>query len=73
MNRKANGSKSKIPARTRIANCKVTPAQYETLERRAAECGLSMAAWMRHILLQAASRPAKDGYLRIHEPNGAMT
>ena len=72
MRQQANGSKARIPAKTRIANCKLTPDQYRMIEQCAGKCQLSMGAWMRSVLLQAASKPAKDGYIRIHEPDGAM-
>lgn len=61
------------PAKTRLATFKLTPEQYKLIEQRAERCKVSMSAWMRAILLQAASRPARKGYLHIPEPNGSLT
>jgi predicted HicB family RNase H-like nuclease len=57
--------------KSKAANIKLTPEDYELIAERAARAKISAAAWMRSILLQAANRPANNGYIRIHEPNGA--
>jgi hypothetical protein len=61
------------PGRTRKAQIKVTSEQYRIIEQRAERCKMSLSAWARAILLQAATRPAQDGHLRIKEPDGALT
>lgn len=58
--------------KTKTVTLKVDPEQYVMLTERAEQCKLSVSAWMRIVLTQAASRPAQNGYLRIHEPNGRM-
>lgn len=59
--------------KTRVAGVKLTAEQYRKIEQRAELCKVSMSAWMRSILLQAASKPAREGYLRLREPDGALT
>jgi hypothetical protein len=74
--RKANDGKTsmnRVPLKTRVAGVKLTSEQYRVIEQRAERCKVSVSVWMRSVLMQAASRPAKNGYLRIHEPDGAMT
>jgi len=61
-----------ISKKTRVAVVKLTPEQYELIEQRASECGVRVGHWMRSILMQVANRPAK-GYLKIREPNGALS
>jgi hypothetical protein len=62
-----------IPAKTRIAAFKLTPEQYATVEARAEERGMRVGTWMRSIVLQAASAPRNGRYIRLHEPNGAIS
>lgn len=62
-----------IPVKTKIAAVKLTPEQYRGLEQRAEHCGVRLSAWMRSILLQAASQKPHKGHLRIREPDGATT
>lgn len=62
-----------LPVKTKIAGFKLTPEQYALIEARAARRGLPISAWMRAILLQAASAPMNGRYIRIHEPDGAIT
>lgn len=71
--RMANGGKTmgRAPIKTKIANLKLTPEQHRLIEQRAERCKVSMSVWMRSILIQAANKPASDGYLRIREPDGA--
>jgi hypothetical protein len=59
----------KLAARTKVAAFKITPEQYRVIEQRAERCGVRVSAWMRSIVLQAASRPAKEGHIRVQEPN----
>jgi hypothetical protein len=59
--------------KTKAAGFKITPEQYQMLEQRAEHCGVRLSAWMRSILLQAASQKPRKGYLRIREPDGATT
>lgn len=59
--------------KTRFVGLKLTPDQYRVIEQRAERRGMRASVWMRSILLQAASRPSSDGYLRIREPDGALT
>lgn len=59
--------------KTRFVGIKFTPEQYRAIEQRAERRGMRASVWMRSILLQAASRPLSDGYLRIREPDGALT
>ena len=66
-----NGARK--PVKTKTVAIKFTPEQHDMIAERAERCKLSVATWMRHVLTQAASRPAQNGYLRIHEPNGTMT
>jgi len=61
----------RAPTKSKNASLKLTPDQYRLIEQRAERCKISTSAWMRSILLQAASRPSSDGYLRIREPDGA--
>jgi hypothetical protein len=72
--RTTNGSKTRTPPKTRVAGLKLTPDQYRMIEQRAERRKVSMSAWMRSILLQAAtSRPSSNGgFLRIREPDGEM-
>jgi len=60
-------------SKTRVASFKLTPDQHKLIEQRAKRRGLRMSVWMRSILLQAASRNADQGYLRIREPDGVTT
>ena len=55
--------------KTKAANFKVTPEQHRMLEQRAAHCGIRLSAWIRSILLQAATQKPRKGYLRIREPD----
>lgn len=58
-------------SKTKTATFKVTPEQHRLIEQRAKRCGVRMSTWIRAILLQAATRQATEGYLRIREPDGA--
>ena len=58
------------PPKTKNASVKLTPEQHRMIDQRSKQCGVRMSVWMRSILLQAASRQANEGYLRIREPNG---
>lgn len=62
---------TRVPLKTKRVALRLTPEQCRIIEQRAARCNVSASAWMRSILAQAASRPSKDGFLRIHEPDGA--
>lgn len=64
-----------VPAKTKFVGIKFTDEQHRMIAQRAERCKVSMSAWMRAILLQAASssNASKPGYLRIKEPNGALT
>jgi uncharacterized protein (DUF1778 family) len=62
-----------VPTKTKTTTIKLTPDQHRLIEQRAKRCGVRMTHWMRWILLQAASRSASEGYLRIREPDGATT
>jgi uncharacterized protein (DUF1778 family) len=61
-----------IQPKTKVATIKLTPDQHKLIDQRAKRCGVRMSVWMRSILLQAASRNASEGYLRIREPDGAV-
>jgi hypothetical protein len=61
------------PFKTKVAAVKLTPEQYREIEQRAERCGVRLSAWMRSILLQAASQKSRKGYLHIREPDGATT
>lgn len=63
---------TKAPMKTTRVSLALQPEQLRLLEQRAERCKMSVSAWMREILTQAATRPAREGYLRIHEPNGAL-
>lgn len=52
---------------------KFTPEQHKAISARAERCGLRVSSWVRSILVQAATRPAKDGHLRIKEPDGVFS
>jgi hypothetical protein len=62
-------------AKTKFVGIKFTAEQYRMIEQRAERCKVSKSAWMRAVLLQAADRSAtsKPGYVRIREPDGALT
>ena len=60
-----------VKAKTKSTTLKLTPDQHKLIDQRAKECGVRMSVWMRSILLQAASKHAQEGYLRIREPDGA--
>ena len=62
-----------VQPKTKVASFKLTPEQYRLLEQRAKQRGMRTGAWMRSILIQAASKSAHEGYLRIREPDGATT
>jgi len=62
-----------VQAKTKNATIKFTPEQHRMIDQRAKRCGVRMSVWMRSILLQAASRQASEGYLRIREPDGVTT
>jgi len=59
--------------KTKVKNVKFTPEQYRLIEQRAERCKVSVSVWMRSILLQVATRPAREGYHRVREPDGALT
>lgn len=56
---------------TKTATFKLTPEQDRLIKQRAKQCGVRTSIWIRTILLQAATRKAREGYLRIREPDGA--
>lgn len=62
-----------VPSKSKVATIKLTPDQHKLIDMRAKRCGVRMSVWMRSILLQAASRQASEGYLRIREPDGVTT
>lgn len=51
---------------------RLTSEQRRLVEQRAERCGLAMAVWARSILIQAATRSATDGCLRLKEPDGTL-
>jgi len=62
------------PIRQKVVTLKITPEQFKAIEQRAERCGVRTAVWVRSIVVQAASQPSDDGYIRkIREPNGALT
>jgi uncharacterized protein (DUF1778 family) len=58
------------PKKSVMASFKLTPEQHRMIDQRARQCGVNVSVWMRSILLQAASKHAQEGYLRIREPDG---
>lgn len=63
-----------LSRKTKSAHFKIDPEHYRLIEQRAERCGVQVSFWIRSILIQAASRPAKAGYIHhIREPNGTMT
>jgi hypothetical protein len=54
--------------KSRVASVKLTPEQYALIEQRAEQCGVRTGAWMRSILVQAATNKAKKGGVRVREP-----
>ncbi len=60
-------------AKTKVRTLKFTPEQDKLIEERAERCKVSVSVWMRTVLLQVASRPAREGYHRVREPDGALT
>ncbi len=62
-----------VAPKTKVATIKLTPEQHKLLDQRAKRCGVPLARWMRSVLLQAATRQASEGYLRIREPDGVTT
>lgn len=59
-----------VQTKSKKAEVKLTPDQYEMIVKRAERCGIRLTTWMRSILMQAAaSRAANDGYIRIREPD----
>lgn len=59
-------------AKTKQICLKLNPVQCRKLEQRAEQRGVSLSLWMRTILLQVANQPAREGYLRVKEPNGDL-
>lgn len=64
---------SRAPVKTVVFSLKLTPDQLRLFEERSGRCKMSVSAWMRTILGQAATRPANNGYIRVREPDGATT
>lgn len=60
-----------ISHKTKVATLKLTPEQHKLIDQRAKRCGVRTSVWMRHILVQAASLKAQDGFIHIREPDGA--
>jgi hypothetical protein len=60
----------KVSAKTKSVLIKFTPEQHRLIVARSQRCGVRVTVWMRHILMQAATRQAVEGHLRIREPNG---
>jgi hypothetical protein len=58
---------------SKATTLKLTPEQYRLIEKRAERCGVKMTVWMRYVLVQAATRVSKDGYIRVPEPDGAAS
>lgn len=58
--------------KTKFIGVKLTPEQYRAIEQRAERCKVRMSTWIREVSLQAASRPAREGFIRIKEPDGAL-
>lgn len=65
-------TKQHVSVKVKVATVKFTHDQYDAISQRADQCGVRLTVWMRSILLQAASRPANNGHLRIREPDGSM-
>ena len=59
-----------VSPKTKVTTIKFTPEQHRLIDQRAKRCGVRITHWMRSILLEAATRTAQEGYLRIREPNG---
>ena len=64
---------ARAAVKTKPITVKLTPEQHRAVMQRAERCGLRLAAWVRAILIQAATKPASDGHLRIKEPDGALS
>jgi len=62
-----------VPSKSKMLTFKLTPEQHKIIDNRAKQCGVRTSVWIRSILLQAASRQASEGYLRIKEPDGVTT
>jgi len=62
-----------VQTKTMVASLKLTPDQHKMIDQRARKCGVRMSVWMRSVLLQAASKQVKEGYIRIREPNELTT
>lgn len=60
-------------AKTISKTVKLAPDQLRLIEQRAERCKVSVVVWMRAILMQVASKPSRDGYHRVREPNGELT
>jgi hypothetical protein len=63
----------KASAKTISRTVKLAPDQSQMIEQRAQRCKVSVGVWMRVILMQVASKPSRDGYHRVREPNGELT
>ena len=62
-----------VPAKTRTAAFKITPAQHAMITERAARRGMRVGPWMRQVVLQAADAPTNGQFIRIYEPKGATS
>jgi len=68
-----DAAKRKVAVKTKVATVKLSPEQHRAIEQRAKKCGVRVSMWMRSILVQAATRKPDAGFLRIREPDGAMS
>ena len=68
--KKVPGMSAGIQKKDHQISIKLASEQLAHIERSAKRCGVKVARWMRHILLQAATRQPAEGYLRIREPDG---
>lgn len=57
-------------SKTETLTLKLAPKQRKIIDERAKRCGVSTSVWLRSIAMQAATRQASEGYLRIKEPDG---
>ena len=68
--KKVTGMAGGVQRKDHQITIKVSSDQLDLIEKSAKRCRVKVSRWMRHILIQAATRQPAEGYLRIREPDG---
>lgn len=65
-------ARHKDDVKTVVLNIRLNREQFKLVGARAEKCRMPTSTWVRAIVLQAASKPARKGGMRIQEPDGTQ-